>query len=390
MSRRTLPWIALVGALLVAAPASAQQEGPVFRPAPGLHARLVAGCDVDFMPGQDGPHPITTHRLPPCPGSESRSPLCDPNPPHVTEFSATGLPPCRTAQWNAAVCDVEMHAAVEFTYSDVQLPANMYFGRHNLTHDARYARFQIIDDDGFLTLVMVFHDLRQSGVFQSHLRRDASIYREHRQLLLRAAQIGETYYTELLRRTSALTGSDRTTDIERQARLATENLAHWRALREGVEGLRLEPNTTATWVLPQGFLLRWTRLLEEAHPSSPSRRLANYGDVALRERSLLCDPGAASALIGTGLCAYNFLTGDLRPGACDEPDESRVAAMLVARPAFPARRLAGMYIRFAWHPSESYMDISNLLYCRARPGASPLEIDACPGMAYWRRQDLWG
>lgn len=369
--RSTILPLLLAGLTLAAEPAVARQDRIPYTPPPDLYERLVRGCD----PVGGG-----AEFLPLCEELARPSRLCDSAP--VVGPSSIGLPPCRDIQWNANVCDVEMHAAVDFTYDQGRLPAIMYFGRHNMTPDARYANFRIIDDDGFLTLLMVFLDLRQSGQFPRHLQVDgANLYDDQRTLLLRAAEIGETYSRALMARADALPEGQRTAAVLEARENAARDLAEWQSLRESLETLPITltfEQTGFRWFsMPRGFLSRWTRRLEDFFEGEGS---PSYGDAATGQRSRLCDPDAPSALIGRALCAIDFNTGYLRSGHCEEPDEERIALMLAARPYMPARSSEGMIVRFRWRPPADLVPLAALLYCQARPGSAPMVIQSCSGM----------
>lgn len=341
-----------------------------------MYNMLARGCDPDGG---------GAHSLPPCPGVYT-DPLCDPAPPAFAGGatpSQTGLPPCRSARWEANVCDVELHAAIDFSYGEQLLSAVAYLGRHNMTPDAHYANFRILDESGFLTLAMAFFDMRQMGLFQRHLTEDGVwLFEEHRILLLRAAEIGERYSAEMLSRIAALSEEERTADIVEYREVASANLAHWRSLREAVQALPIEVTANTTndrrRIMPRAFLTRWTRRLEQIYAGDLS---IGFLDAATRERSNLCDPNAPSGLIGMGLCAIDFDTGNRRPGVCDEPDQERIALMLAARPTFPARASHGMIVRFRWRPAEDMVGLPGLLYCQLRPGSTPWVIQSCSGMS---------
>jgi hypothetical protein len=220
----------------------------------------------------------------------------------------------------AGQCRVEFTGLSDVVYNPaLELSGLLIQGNHNYASDTRVGgsdstAFEVLDPDGFLILYVLLNEWRISGQLDQNATRAVRFERSDLALALEAAEMGLNYQQVLTAKVEQ-ERLDNSADILRLLAMKTEGM------RLIIEGLRpLLGSGTGPVELPAGFLgVRMARFLDQLAPPGQTI-MAQYLDRSTgRAPNVLCDPAAASVIVGQILCGYRFANGQARePAVCPQ------------------------------------------------------------------------
>ncbi|MES2987195.1 MAG: hypothetical protein V4808_04755 [Pseudomonadota bacterium] len=174
------------------------------------------------------------------------------------------------------------------------------------------SQFKLLDDDGFLSLVMLLRAWEAQGKTAANQNAPVAIQVSDLNMLEYASRIGENYFGAVVDYAATLPSITPEQVVEVQQ--AKEQLALFRRVGEQARG-SIEAATGADGVLPAGFIRSVGSYLEQLRPSAQHAFNSRYHDELTGGTQRLCDPSATNTLVGKMLCDRDLGTGALRAGA---------------------------------------------------------------------------
>ncbi|WP_292064858.1 hypothetical protein [Brevundimonas sp. UBA7664] len=229
-------------------------------------------------------------------------------------------PPGPAAQ-AGGVCQVDFTGISDIVYNpQLGLSGPIIMGSHNFTPVTRTGgpnstTFELLDADGFLTLVILLNEWRASGQLQRNATEGVVFQRADLALALDAADRGLRYHQVVLNRLEE-NRPDNYADARRLLLMKLEGLG---ILADGLRP-RLSGAAAAIELNP-GFLSgRIGRFLDGLAPGPEQSMMAQYLDRPTGNTpNVLCDGAAASTVVGQVLCGYRFADGVARePAICPQ------------------------------------------------------------------------
>ena len=236
-------------------------------------------------------------------------------------FAVGGAGPPGPAAQAGGVCQVDFTGISDIVYNpQLGLSGPIIMGSHNFTPATRMGgpnstTFELLDADGFLTLVILLNEWRASGQLQRNATEGVVFQRADLALALDAADRGLRYHQAVLNRLE----EDRPDNYADARRLLVMKLEGFRILADGLRP-RLSGGGAAIELTP-GFLSgRIGRFLDGLVPGPEQSMMAQYLDRPTGNTpNVLCDGAAASTLVGRVLCGYRFADGVARePAICPQ------------------------------------------------------------------------
>ena len=219
------------------------------------------------------------------------------------------------------VCEVVFSRISDVTYNPtLDLSGPIIVGSHSYVPETRTGGagstgFEVLDNDGFLTLVILLNEWRASGQLKRNESGTVAFQRSDLVLALDAVDRGLRYHQVLSDYTDA-NRPENYADVRRLLMLKLEGL---RVLAEGLRP-RLAGGA-ATVQLPPGLLSARRGLFLDRLAVGPEQLIqAQYLDRPTGDaQNVLCDGTAKSAFLGQVLCGYRFADGKARePAICPE------------------------------------------------------------------------
>lgn len=236
-------------------------------------------------------------------------------------FAVCGAGPAEPVAQASAACQVAFTRISDVVYNpQLGLSGTIIVGNHNYAPATRSAgpdstNFEVLDTDGFLTLIILLNEWRASGQLERNATEAVAFERSDLVLALDAVDRGLRYHQVLLTRVDE-------TPIDNPAAARRLLMLKLEGLRVLAEGLRPRlAGGAATVELTPGFLsARMGRFLDGLAPGPDQSIMAQYLDRPTGSTpNVLCDGAAASAFLGQLLCGYRFADGAARePAICPQ------------------------------------------------------------------------
>lgn len=239
----------------------------------------------------------------------------------MVALAVGGAGPPGPAAQAAGVCQVDFTGISDIVYNpQLGLYGPIIMGSHNFTPATRTGgpnstTFELLDADGFLTLVILLNEWRASGQLQRNATDGVVFQRADLALALDAADRGLRYHQAVLNRLE----ENRPDNYADARRLLVMKLEGFQILADGLRP-RLSGGGAAIELNP-GFLSgRIGRFLDGLAPGPDQLMMAQYFDRPTGNTpNVLCDGAAASTLVGQVLCGYRFADGVARePAICPQ------------------------------------------------------------------------
>lgn len=177
------------------------------------------------------------------------------------------------------------------------------------------SQFKLLDDDGFLSLVMLLRAWEAEGKTAINQTAEVSIDLSDLNMLEYASRIGENYFGAVVEYAATLPGITPTQVVE--VAQAKEQYALFHRVGEQARASILAAKGSSG-LLPAGFIREIGTYLEQLRPSAEHAFNSRYNDELTGGTHRLCDPAAANTLVGKMLCDRHLGTGALRADAyCD-------------------------------------------------------------------------
>lgn len=226
-----------------------------------------------------------------------------------------------TARQAASVCRVQFTGLSTVRYNPgLNLTGFIIMGQHNYDSTTRSGGaastdFEVLDNDGYLTLIMLMNEWQASGKLGRNQTRIVTYPRSDILLALDAASMGVAYHRILAGMVEREQPENATTILSLLA-LKTEAMT---ALEQGLRSaLDRSPGGVD---LPPGFLTaRLGVILDGLHPGPGQFIQTQYLDRPTGDGpNILCNADARSVVIGQVFCGTRFTDGAARDAAfCPE------------------------------------------------------------------------
>lgn len=205
------------------------------------------------------------------------------------------------------LCAVRYDRVTHFTYmqpiAGKALPGMTIRGRYGDTAPP----FEFLDDDGFLSLMMVLADWGANGTAAQNLKGDVGVERRDLLMLRDSAAVGRGFFNRIIAYAAARS------DLKPGQILEVEDAKQYLAMWDKIDlqiGNSLSRASGSTAMLPPGFIAMIGDQMERLRPDAARRIASKYEDEAAGGLvSQLCTAEARNPLIGRILCDRDFRTG---------------------------------------------------------------------------------
>lgn len=252
------------------------------------------------------------------PSDNTRTAPCTPIAPGTSNVVAN---PCPAGSGNPSsfgfapvgpTCDVTYTEIKEVSYGAAEDSLNgiLLKGQHNAPAGAGTKSFEVLDLDGFLVLAAIHSSWQSNLLVQANARGQVSLPMDDIKSALRVVRMGQNYFRVLLRNARAANAPN-IAAIEAEINAKATYLSILRSQLENWE-------SNGGNVARNGIKLFMSEGLERFAPGSSDRLYSQYRDLSLGNTpQILCNPEAASELVGQVLCSRNFVTSAQRsPSFC--------------------------------------------------------------------------
>lgn len=179
--------------------------------------------------------------------------------------------------------------------------------------------FKLLDDDGFLSLVMLLRAWEGQGKTAVNQTAQVSIDLSDLNMLEYASRIGENYFGAVVDYAATLTSITPIQEIE--VAQAKEQFALFRRIGEQARA-SIAAGKGDSGLLPAGFIREIGTYLEQLRPSAERAFNSRYHDELHGGTHRLCDPAAVNTLVGQMLCDRHLGTGASRSDSqCDTTEK---------------------------------------------------------------------